>query len=77
MNKSITWVKASKDYHSKTDEQLVPFCTGLKNQLAIDPDVPATGIPAPLTIISYTGNITDLNTDLVARQTSRNVLAYI
>jgi hypothetical protein len=71
MNNSITWVKASKDYHSKTDEQLVPFCSGLSNQLAIDPDVSAAGIPAPLTIISYTGNISDLNTDLVARQTSR------
>ncbi len=71
MKNSITWVKASKDYHEKTSELLVPFATALKNQLAIDTDVPASGIPAPLTIPIYTTNIGDLNTDVVARQTTR------
>ncbi len=72
MKNSITWVKAAKDYHNKTSEELVPFATALKNQLAIDPDVPASGIPAPLTIPIYTTNIGDLNTDVVARQTARS-----
>jgi len=72
MKNSITWVKASKDYHEKTDEHLVPFATALKNQLAIDTDVPASGIPVPLTLTIYTGNITDVNTDVVARQTTNS-----
>jgi len=67
---TITWVKASKDYHEKKDTELVPACTAIINQLAIDPDVPVAGIPAPLTVAIYTGMITALNTDVVARQTA-------
>ena len=72
MKNAITWVKAAKDYHEKTSELLVPFCTGLINQLAVDPDVPVGGIPAPLTVPIYTGMVSDLNTGIVARQTSRS-----
>jgi hypothetical protein len=71
MKNTITWVKAAKDYHEKSSEQLVPFGTALINQLAIDPDVPVAGIPAPLTPATYTTMISGLNTDVVARQTSR------
>ena len=70
MKNSITWVKAAKDYHEKTSELLVPFCTALINQLGIDPDVPVNGIPAPLNVAAYHSMITGLNTDIVARQTA-------
>jgi hypothetical protein len=69
---SITWAKASKDYHEKTDGAFVTFGTALSNQLAIDPDVPASGIPAPLTIALYNTSIGNLNTDVVARETSKS-----
>jgi hypothetical protein len=68
---SITWAKASKDYHEKTDGAFVTFGTALSNQLAIDPDVPAVGIPAPLTLALYNTSIGNLNTDVVARETTR------
>ena len=73
MKNAITWVKAAKDYHEKTSELLVPFCTGLINQLSIDPDVPVGGIPAPLTVSIYTGMISGLNTNIVARQTTKSI----
>ena len=72
MKNAITWVKAAKDYHEKTSELLVPFCTSLINQLAIDPDVPVGGIPAPLSVATYNPMVSGLNTDIVARQTTRS-----
>ncbi len=71
MKNTIIWVKAAKDYHNKTSEQLVPFATALINQLAIDTDVPVGGMPAPLTTATYNTMIGGLNTDVVARQTTR------
>jgi hypothetical protein len=69
---TITWAKASKDYHEKTDREFVTFGTALSNQLVIDPDVPASGIPAPLTLALYNTSIGNLNMDVVARETSKS-----
>ncbi|MHB8260626.1 MAG: hypothetical protein ACYDCN_11980 [Bacteroidia bacterium] len=70
MKNSITWVKASKTYHEKTPELLLPFCVSIRNQLAVDTDVPVAG--SPITLPIYDGMINDLNLDVVARQTSRS-----
>jgi hypothetical protein len=73
MSNSITWAKASKDYHEKKDGAFVTFGTALSNQLAIDTDVPASGIPAPLTLAIYNTAIGNLNTDVVARETAKSI----
>ena len=73
MKKKILWVKALRDYHDYSDEKLVPFGTSIKNQLGIDTDVPASGLPALLTVVIYLGYITDVNTDIIARQNSKSV----
>ena len=73
MKKKILWVKALRDYHDYSDEKLVPFGTSIKNQLAIDTDVPASGLPALLTVLIYLGYINDVNTDIIARQNSKSV----
>lgn len=72
MKNSIIWVKSLREYHDYTPEKFVPFCTSVKNQFGIDPDVPASGIPLPLTIAIYTGYISDVNTDIIARQNSKS-----
>ena len=51
----------------------MPYSTTVKTQLGIDPDVPATGLPAPLTTTIYNGYISDVNTDLLARQNSKSI----
>ena len=73
MKKTITWFRALRDYHDYLPERLVPYSTTVKTQLGIDTDVPAAGLPLPLTVIIFLGYITDVNTDLLARQNSKSI----
>jgi hypothetical protein len=67
MKNTITWVKALRDYHEHQAEALVPFCTVLINQMGVDPDVPVSGIPAPLNVLNYNTYINALDTAMLAR----------
>ena len=67
---SITWVRALREYHNYTPEQLVPFSTSLQKQLGIDTDVPASG--APVTAAIYNGQISDVNADLLQMQNTQS-----
>jgi hypothetical protein len=67
------WVKCIRHYHDLIVANLLLFVNGLVNQLNIDTDAPASGIPAPLTLATFKSQISDVNTDAVARENSKAV----
>jgi hypothetical protein len=67
------WVKAVRHYHDLIVGNLLLFVNGLVNQLNIDTDAPASGIPAPLTLTTFKSQISDVSTDAVARENSKAV----
>jgi hypothetical protein len=73
MKNSLIWVRSKRDYHDHIPEKLTPFCSSLIKQLGIDPDVSASGLPAPITVSVYTGYINDVNADILARQNSKSL----
>lgn len=67
MKNTITWVKALREYHEHQAEFFVPFTTTLINQMGVDPDVPTSGIPAPLNVLTYNVSINVVNSAMLAR----------
>ena len=72
MASSIMWVKAVRYYHDLEGFNLAGACTSISNQLAIDPDCPASGLPTSLPIATYNTAISAVNTDAVSRKTSKS-----
>ena len=66
------WVKAVRHYHDLVGFNLVGSCTSIANQLAIDPDCPASGLPASMPIATYNSAISAVNTDALSRETSKS-----
>jgi hypothetical protein len=73
MASSIMWVKAVRHYHELEGFILVGSCTSISNQLAIDPDCPASGLPASMPIATYNSAISAVNTDALSRETSKTI----
>src|SRR5208283_2644276 len=73
MASSIMWVKCVRHYHDLIGFNLVGSCTSIANQLNIDPDCPASGLPASMPIATYNTAISAVNTDAVSRQISKAV----
>jgi hypothetical protein len=73
MASSIMWVKAVRHYHDLEGFNLVGSCTSISNQLAIDTDCPASGLPASMPIGTYNAAISAVNTDALSRQTSKAI----
>lgn len=72
MASSIMWIKCVRHYHELAGFDLVGSSTSIANQLAIDPDCPASGLPASLPIGTYNSQISAVNTDAVSRETSKS-----
>jgi hypothetical protein len=73
MASSIMWVKAVRHYHDLEGFNLAGSCTSIADQLNIDPDCPASGLPASMPIATYNTAISVVNTDALSRQTSKAV----
>jgi hypothetical protein len=67
------WIKAVRFYHELEGFNLVGSSTSISNQLAIDPDCPASGLPASMPIGTYNTAISAVNTDALSRETSKTV----
>ena len=67
------WIKAVRHYHDLEGFNLVGTCTSIANQLAIDPDCPASGLPASMPIATYNTAISAVNTDALSRETSKSI----
>ena len=73
MASSIMWLKAVRHYHDLEGFNLAGSCTSIADQLNVDPDCPASGLPASLPIATYTAAISAVNADAVLRETSKAV----
>ena len=73
MASSIMWVRAVRHYHDLEGFNLVGSCTSIADQLAVDPDCPASGLPATMPIATYNAAISAVNADSVSRQTSKAI----
>jgi hypothetical protein len=73
MATSIMWVKAIRHYHNLIVGNLLLFVNGLVNQLNIDTDAPASGIPGPFTMTTFKSQINDVDVDAVSRQNTKAV----